>query len=416
MVDGGRCQPLEEQTLPLYHQKRYYPVKIGEVFKNQYRIIAKLGYGAYSTIWLARDERFIHTPNLTDIDQLRCRSKQYTSLKVCVQDDAEASPVINEVRMLRRLGKFAQDADHPGLDFTRLASDIFEIDGQFGRHHCIATKPQGSSLRTLQETFTDAILPKILVKSLIHRLLFSINWLHATCGVVHTDISPQNVLTEAEDELTFRDIEEKESREPSIPTTSDGALVYKSRATMEELSGIPVLTDFGQMRLAEPINKDWWMPDLYRAPEVLLGLPWGFPVDVWSVGVMTLELLEGKNLFDPIDHVHDQYVLPLALVQYVGYLGPPPLEVIMRSPLFSTYFDEEGNWISEPPVPKTSFEDFVTTIAPGDEKELFLKFVRKMLVWDPEVRATSNEIIADEWLMMPVDDIEGETRVTGTTQ
>ena len=88
--------------------------------------------------------------------------------------------------MLQRLGKFAQGADHPGLDFTRLASDVFKIDGPSGRHYCIATKPQGSSLRTLQETFANAILPKILVKSLIHRLLFSVNWLHATCGVIHT--------------------------------------------------------------------------------------------------------------------------------------------------------------------------------------------------------------------------------------
>jgi len=60
MADGGGWQPIEEQTLPLYHQKRYYPVKIGDFFKTQYRIIAKLGYGAYSTVWLARDERFIH--------------------------------------------------------------------------------------------------------------------------------------------------------------------------------------------------------------------------------------------------------------------------------------------------------------------------------------------------------------------
>jgi hypothetical protein len=88
--------------------------------------------------------------------------------------------------MLQRLGKFAQEADHPGLDFTRLARDVFEVDGPTGRHYCVATKPQGGSLRTLQETFPDAILPKLLVKSLIHRLLFSVNWLHATCGVVHT--------------------------------------------------------------------------------------------------------------------------------------------------------------------------------------------------------------------------------------
>jgi serine/threonine-protein kinase SRPK3 len=143
--------------------------------------------------------------------------------------------------------------------------------------------------------------------------------------------------------------------------------------------------------------------------------------------IQTLEIMEGKNLFDPIDHVHSQYVLPLALAQYIGYLGPPPLIIIQKSPLFSTYFDSEGkpysphplppvnayfslkattgNWVSEPPVPKTSFEDFVTTIPPGQEKDQFLRLIRKILTWDPEARATSNGIILDEWLMRPVEEI-----------
>jgi serine/threonine-protein kinase SRPK3 len=64
-----------------------------------------------------------------------------------------------------------------------------------------------------------------------------------------------------------------------------------------------------------------------------------------------------------------------------------------------------GNWISKPLIPKTSFEDFVTTIPPGEEKEMFEKFIRKILTWDPEVRATSSELIQDEWLMRPVDDM-----------
>lgn len=51
-------ETIEEQTLPRYHERHYYPVQIGEVFKDQYRVIAKLGYGAYSTVWLAWDQRF----------------------------------------------------------------------------------------------------------------------------------------------------------------------------------------------------------------------------------------------------------------------------------------------------------------------------------------------------------------------
>ncbi|KAJ5796120.1 protein kinase [Penicillium psychrosexuale] len=428
---AAHSQAIEEQTLPSYHKKYYYPVKIGQVFNDRYRIIAKLGYGAYSTVWLARDERSYPTRIVlisAPVADLTYRANEYTSLKVSVRIDnnnAESSPVLNEIDMLQRLNQFA-DKDHPGLDFTRLARDMFETESFAGRHYCISYKPQGNSVRTLQEAFPNAMIPKALVKSLIHRLFFSVNWLHATCGVVHTDISPQNVLMEIDDDTILQDIEDQESQDPSLPITStiNGAMpivVYKSRPTMLAVSGHPILTDYGQMRLVEGcVNQDWWMSDLYRAPEVLLHLPWGYAVDIWSIGVMTLELLEGKNLFDPVDRVHGQYVLPLALAQYIGYLGPPPLNIIQNSPLFSTYFDAQGqsppfppgqrlfslkaitgNWISEPPIPKTSLEDFVTTIPPGEEKDQFLRFIRKILTWDPEVRATANEIIPDEWLMRP---------------
>ena len=41
----------------------------------------------------------------------------------------DTSPVANEVKMLRRLGMLAQEANYPVLDFTRFARDIFEVDG-----------------------------------------------------------------------------------------------------------------------------------------------------------------------------------------------------------------------------------------------------------------------------------------------
>ncbi|RAH74708.1 protein kinase [Aspergillus aculeatinus CBS 121060] len=395
----GKNDLIEEQTLLYYHQKRYYPVRIGDTFKDQYRIIAKPGYGAYSTVWLAWDER----------------NKQYTSLKVCIgieQADKKPSPVLNEVRMLERVQNVAEAADHPGLYFIRLATNIFELHSSSGRHYCIAAKPQSHSLRTLQTTYPNARVPRLLVRSLVHRLFFSINWLHATCGLIHTDISPLNVLMKIEDDASLKDIEQREARDPSIPITCEfsGAPVYRSREPLLEVGGAPILTDFGHLREFDfdgLVNNDWVMPDLYRAPEVLLQIPWTLQVDMWSVDVMTLELLEGKNLFDPIDRVNHQYVLPLALAQYIGYLGLPPLHMLQESPLFSTHFDEKGNWmLAEAPIPQTSLEEFVTCIPPGEEKDQFLRFIRKMLAWDPEARATANEMIDDdEWLQRPFHDM-----------
>lgn len=98
--------------------------------------------------------------------------------------------------MLQRLGDFRREGDHPGQDFTRLASDIFRIQGQFGFHYCIAADLQGNSLSTLQRMFPNSMLPKRLVKSLVHRLLFSVNWLHATCGTIHTGESASFLLAD----------------------------------------------------------------------------------------------------------------------------------------------------------------------------------------------------------------------------
>lgn len=48
---------VEEETFPDYLAARYYPVRIGEVFTSRYQVVGKLGYGAFSTVWLARDLR-----------------------------------------------------------------------------------------------------------------------------------------------------------------------------------------------------------------------------------------------------------------------------------------------------------------------------------------------------------------------
>lgn len=48
-------EKIEEELFPDYLASRYYPVRIGEVLKSRYQIVGKLGFGASSTVWLARD-------------------------------------------------------------------------------------------------------------------------------------------------------------------------------------------------------------------------------------------------------------------------------------------------------------------------------------------------------------------------
>ena len=84
----------------------------------------------------------------------------------------------------------------------------------------------------------------------------------------------------------FRAIEEEEAMNPSKRVDCGEDHVYQSRAVHRVVVGEPILADFGSMRPGLPFIEEWAMPDIYRAPEVLFGLPWSYPVDIWSVGVM----------------------------------------------------------------------------------------------------------------------------------
>ena len=45
----------EEERLVGYQAHAFYPVRLGEVFNLKYQVVAKLGFGTASTVWLCRD-------------------------------------------------------------------------------------------------------------------------------------------------------------------------------------------------------------------------------------------------------------------------------------------------------------------------------------------------------------------------
>lgn len=57
----------EEERLLGYKAEEYYPVRLGEVFKSRYQVLAKLGYGTASTAWLRRDLQLSSSKFLTDL-------------------------------------------------------------------------------------------------------------------------------------------------------------------------------------------------------------------------------------------------------------------------------------------------------------------------------------------------------------
>lgn len=48
---------VEAEPLHRYRPGGYHPVHLGDVLKDgRYKILHKLGFGGYSTVWVARDQ------------------------------------------------------------------------------------------------------------------------------------------------------------------------------------------------------------------------------------------------------------------------------------------------------------------------------------------------------------------------
>jgi hypothetical protein len=46
---------IEEETLMQYRPERFLPVRVGDILHSRYRVVAKLGFGTSSTVWLCHD-------------------------------------------------------------------------------------------------------------------------------------------------------------------------------------------------------------------------------------------------------------------------------------------------------------------------------------------------------------------------
>lgn len=63
-------------------------------------------------------------------------------------------------------------------------------------------------------------------------------------------------------------------------------------------------------------------------------------------------------------------------------------------------------------VPASNSLEHLETRLEGLDKKLFLKFVSKMLQWDPKNRQTPSLLLEDEWLNKHVDDAKSTTHVS----
>jgi serine/threonine-protein kinase SRPK3 len=82
-------------------------------------------------------------------------------------------------------------------------------------------------------------------------------------------------------------LEREELESPCPRKEVDGRFIYVSRKLgIPKNLAPPVLCDFGATVSGEKENVEDAQPNLYRAPEVILGAPWGYEIDIWNAGCL----------------------------------------------------------------------------------------------------------------------------------
>ncbi|PYH37520.1 CMGC protein kinase [Aspergillus neoniger CBS 115656] len=365
---------IEEETLPTYNAEKYYPVRLGDILHGRYQVVAKLGYGVTSTVWLGRD--------LSD--------SKHVALKIYVTG-VERN---HELDVYDRIG--AVETDHAGQNLIRKLWGHFFLEGPHGRHMCLVHQPLGLSVNQFLYFFPGRVMRLDAVKPCMRQVLGIVDFLHTEAQVIHTDLQLKNLLLPG-DPKNFSGLEDSEIEAPSPrKLLSSERTIYTSHIVVPG-NGLPLLSDFGEARFTEEEHDEDIMPNLYRAPEVVLKMNWDSKVDVWSIALMAWDMVCTRTLFDGrnSDGIFDDQV---HLAEMVAIMGPPPTDFIKRSKVGSVFWDENGKWKDLAPVPKMTLEERAADIQ-GPDKEAFLKLMRRALTWDPRDRPAAGELIFDEWLM-----------------
>ncbi|KAI8086306.1 CMGC/CLK protein kinase [Halteromyces radiatus] len=326
----------------------HYIIKPNESLTARYKIMRLLGQGTFGKV-------------VECYDRVR---RTFCAIKVirAIPKYRDASKI--EIRVLNTL------KEHDPLNLNKCIHLLEWFD--YRNHICMVFELLGQSVFDFLKSNQFKPFPSSHIQQFAKQLLTSVAFLH-DLKLIHTDLKPENILL-------------------VNPVSHYGVNGNKSSLILEDTD--IRLIDFGSATFEQDYHSTVVSTRHYRAPEIILGMGWSYPCDVWSIGCILVEFFTGDALF----HTHDN-LEHLAMMEAVIGKVPPHITHLASREGQKFFKDNKLKY----PDTKTTRQSrqFVRNMKPISQlisptttlNAHFMDLIQKMLVYDPNTRISAREAL-----------------------
>lgn len=322
-----------------FEENKDLPIVLNSTIAGRYYVTEYLGSAAFSKVVQAHD---LHT----GVD---------VCLKIIKNDKDFFDQSLDEIKLLKFVNKHDPADQHHIL---RLYDYFYHREHLFIVCELLRANLY-EFLKYNQESGGEAYFTLHRLQIITRQCLEALKYLHHL-GVIHCDLKPENILIKSYSRCEIKVID----LGSSCFQTDNLCLYVQSRS--------------------------------YRAPEVILGLPYDQKIDIWSLGCVLAELCSGDVLL-PND------ALVTLLERMIGMFGPIDLEMLVKGQETHKYFTSDYEYLYhineetselEYIVPEElSLENHVKVLDIG-----FIEFLKYLLEMNPSRRPTAEEALQHPWL------------------
>ncbi|CAO3598453.1 unnamed protein product [Absidia cylindrospora] len=250
----------------------HYIIKPNESLTARYKIMRLLGQGTFGKV-------------VECYDRVR---RTFCAVKVirAIPKYRDASKI--EIRVLNTL------KEHDPLNLNKCIHLMEWFD--YRNHICMVFELLGQSVFDFLKSNHFKPFPSDHIQQFAKQLLTSVAFIH-DLKLIHTDLKPENILL-------------VNHVSHSGPSGNKQSLILQDTDIR--------LIDFGSATFEQDYHSTVVSTRHYRAPEIILGMGWSYPCDVWSIGCILVEFFTGDTLF----HTHDNLEHLAMMEAVIGDIPP----------------------------------------------------------------------------------------------